>query len=67
MYILENFSYTSKIGLQIYSSKELESIFIELLIPNKQNHIIETVYKHPLMQHFKFNELMRNLLAKIDF
>ena len=51
---------------KIYSSKELESIFIELLIPNKQNYIIRTVYKHPPMQHFKFNELMRNLLAKIN-
>ena len=41
-------------------------MFIELLIPNKQSYIIGTVYKHPPMQHFKFNELMRNLLTKIN-
>ena len=66
MYISENLSYKLRKDLQIYSSKELESIFIELLIPNKQNYIIGTVYKHPPMHHFKFNELMRNLLSKIN-
>ena len=52
--------------IYIYSSKDLESTFIELLIPNKQNYIIGTAYKNPAMQHFKFNELMKNLLAKIN-
>ena len=59
--------YKPRKDLQIYSSKELESIFIGLLISNKQSCIIRTVYKHPPMQHFKFNELMRNLLTKINY
>ena len=66
MYISENLSYKPRKGLQIYSSKELELMFIELLIPNKQSYVIGTVYKHPPMQHFKFNELMRNLLTEIN-
>ena len=61
IYISENLSCRSRKDLQIYSSKELESVFIELLILNKWSYMIGTVYKHPPMKHFKFNELMRNL------
>ena len=50
-----------KTFIYIHSSKDLESKFIELLIPNKQNYIIGTAYKNPPMHHFKFNELMKNL------
>ena len=31
-------------------------MFIELLIPNKQNYLIRMVYKHPVIQHIKFND-----------
>ena len=44
----------------------MESTFIELLIPNRQSHLIGVVYKHPSMKHDKFNnDLMNALLEKL--
>ena len=48
IYISQSLSYESRKYLQIYCPKELESTFIELLIPNRQSHLIGVVYKHPL-------------------
>ena len=49
-----------------YSSKQLESVFIEVLIPNKQNQLTRTVYKHPSMNVSKFNhEYLTDILTKI--
>ena len=56
IYISQNLSYKPRKDLQVYAPKEIESVFIELLLPNNQNYLIGTVYKHPSMQHFKFNE-----------
>ena len=42
----------------------MESTFIELLIPNRQNHLIENVYKHPSMKHKFNNDFMNTLLEK---
>ena len=42
-------------------------MFIELTIPNKPNFIVGAMYKHPSMQHYKFNnDFLRNLLNKIQ-
>ena len=47
--------------------KELESVFIKLTIPNKSNFIVGAMYKHPSMQHYKFNnDFLQNLLNKIQ-
>ena len=41
-------------------------MFIELLIPNKQNYLIRMVYKHPVIQHIKFNDgCITSLLSKL--
>ena len=42
-----------------YYPRKPKSIFIELAIPSKSNITIGTVYKHPLMQHYKFNNDFR--------
>ena len=55
MYISDQISYKLCNDLNIYCSKQLESVFIEVLIPNKQNQIIGTVYKHPSMNVSKFS------------
>ena len=34
----------------MYKSKELESIFIEIISPHKENTIVSCVYKHPCME-----------------
>ena len=42
-------------------------MFIELTIPNKPNFIVGAMYKHPSMQHYKFNnDFLQNLLIKIQ-
>ena len=55
MYISDKISYKMRNDLNIYCSKLLASVFIEVLIPNKQNQLIGTVYKHPSMNVLKFN------------
>ena len=53
--------------LQIHTPNKLESVFIELLIPSKPSLILGTIYKHPSMQHFKFNsDFMKILLNKVS-
>ena len=66
IYISQNLSYKRRTDLQICCSKELESVFIEVMVPNKQSYILGTIYKHPSMKHFKFNnEYMEELLRVI--
>ena len=66
IYISQNLSYELRKNLQIYCPKELESTFIELLISNRQSHLIGVVYKHPSMKHYKFNNnFMNTLLEKL--
>ena len=66
IYISENLSYKSRKDLQIYFPKELESTFVELLIPNRESNLIGVVYKHPSMKHHKFNnDFMNTLLERL--
>ena len=66
IYISQNLSYKLRKDLQIYCPKELESTFIELLISNRQSHLIGVFYKHPSMKHYKFNNnFMNTLLEKL--
>ena len=66
IYISQDLSYKSRKDLQIYFPKELESTFVELLIPNRQSNQIGVVYKHPSMKHYKFNnDLMNTLLERL--
>ena len=45
---------------------QLESVFIEFLIPNKQNQLIAIVYKHQSMNVSKFGfEYLTDILTKI--
>ena len=66
IHISENLSYKRRTDLQICCSKELESVFIEVMILNEQSYILGTIYKHPSVKHFKFNnEYMQELLRVI--
>ena len=47
IYISRKLSYKNRPDLPIYHPKHLESTFIEILLPDKSNFIIATVYKHP--------------------
>ena len=43
----------------------MESTFIEILLPDKSNFIIGTVYKDPPMKQYSFNTSFSQLLQKI--
>ena len=65
IYISQKPSYKNRPDLQIYHPKHLESIFIEILLPDKSNFIIGTAYKHPQMKPYSFNTSFSQLLQKI--
>lgn len=66
MYISQKGLYKPRKDLLFYSHKKIEPMFIELLIPNKQNYLIRMVYKHPVIQHIKFNDgCITSLLSKL--
>ena len=66
MFISQTLQYKVGKDLQIHCRKRLESVFIELLFSNKPSFLIGTIYKHPIMQNYKFNiEFLENLLNKI--
>ena len=66
IYISQNLSYKPRKDIQIYYPKELESIFIEVLIPDKKSNLIGVVYKHLSMKHYKFNNgFLNTLLEKL--
>ena len=66
MYISDQISYKLCNDLNIYCSKQLELVFIEVLIPKKQIQIIGTVYKHSSINVSRFNhEYLTDILAEI--
>ena len=64
IYIPQSLSYKPRKDLQIYCPKELESTFIELLIPNRQSHLIGVVYNYSSMKNGKFNNNFMNALLE---
>ena len=69
-YISDQISYKLCNDWNTYYSKQLESVFIELFIPNKQNQIIGTLYKHPSIKDSEFNhkhltDILKKLKMKI--
>ena len=51
----------------MYESKNLESVFVEIIVPKKTNIIVGTIYRHPHMSFNSFNaEFLKPLLHKIN-
>ena len=66
MYISSDISRVLRNDLQIYYPEELESIFTEILNPNKPSLILGTIYNNPSMKPYTFNnEFLEPLLSKI--
>ena len=66
IYISQSLLYKPWKYIHIYYAKELESVFIELLISNKKKRLVGVIYKHPTMKHHKFNNyFMNTLLSKL--
>ena len=65
MYISKDISYVLR-DLRICSPRELESMFIEITIPNKPSSLLSTIYKDTSMKPYKFNnEFLEPLLPKV--
>ena len=69
LYISNLFAFKPRPDLSklVYQSKNLESVFAEIIVPNKTNIIVGTIYRHPSMSFNSFNsEFLKPLLHKIN-
>ena len=58
--------HNTRSDLNIYKKFEFESTFVEIINPKKSNTILGTIYRHPKMDETKFNNILNNLLKKIN-
>ena len=68
LYISKKYDFKPRTDLQIYKSKKIESIFIE--IPNKKgkNMVVGCLYRHPSMSISEFNiTYLERILEKLSF
>ena len=66
LYIANHLSYKTRNDLNIYKKFELQSTFVEIINPKKSNIIVGTIYRHPKMDVTDFNNILNNLLKKIN-
>ena len=52
--------------MNIYKKIELVSTFVEMINPEKSNIIVGTIYRHPKMDVTEFDNILNNLLKKIN-
>merc|ERR1739841_162625 len=66
IYAKNGINYVPRNDLNLYSSKELESQFIEVVESNGKNSIIGVIYRHPCMAPSIFNdEYLKNFTVKL--
>ena len=66
LYVADHLSYKSHRDLNIYKKIELESNFVEIINPTKTYIIVGTTYRYPKMNMNEFNNILNNLLKKIN-
>ena len=67
LYIDNNINYIVRDDLCIYRSKELESVFIEIINSKGKNTIVGCVYRHPCMNPTEFIDIyLSELLQKFS-
>lgn len=67
LYIHKKHSYKLRCDLTMYKEKELESTFIEIILPKRTNVIIGCTYRHPSMNTEEFNTFyLSPLLLKLS-
>ena len=66
LYIANHLSYKTRNDLNIYKKFELESTFVEIINPKRSNIIVGTIDRHPKMDVTEFNNILNNLLKKIN-
>ena len=62
IYISNKHDFVERPDLQMYKSKELESIFVEIQNPKGKNYIVGCIYRHPNMETNEFNNFYLNRL-----
>ena len=67
MYISDSLEFKERPKLNIYESKHVESLFVEIKNGRSKNHIVGVIYRHPSSNEIKFNDiLLRNLLLRLN-
>ena len=66
MYISQNISIKTSTDHNIYSTKEMDSAFVEILLPNQPTYVFGTIYKHSPIKPHKFKNLFSELLLKLQ-
>ena len=67
IYVKKGINYKPRPDLKIYSPKELESFFIEIINTNEKNTIVGVIYKHPSMDSNIFiKDYLQNLVQKLN-
>ena len=65
MNISQKLSNKLRSDLNIYSPKELESTFANILTPKKQNMIVNTIYENPQIKQHKISNIFLELVSKL--
>ena len=58
LYISNKFNYKPRNDLLVYKPLQLETVFVEIIIPRKSNLIVGCIYRHPCMSINEFNNIM---------
>ena len=67
IYVSNKLNFKPRNDLNIYESKKIESMFIEVVNPKTTNTIIGTIYRHPCMSGDDFNnDFIRTLIQKLN-
>lgn len=67
MYVSNSLEFKERPKLNIYESKHVESLFVEIKNGKSKNNIVGVIYRHPSSNENKFNDiLLRNLLLKLN-
>ena len=67
LYISNKHDFVERPDLQLYKTKELESVFVEVSNPRGKNYLIGCIYRHPNMDVTEFNNLyLDRLFEKIS-
>ena len=68
LYISKSLNYINRQDLNLYKTKELETTFIEVILPKrKRNLVVGTIYRHPCLDADEFNtQYLPKLLLNIS-
>ena len=68
LYINKNINYKLRKDLKIHKSKEVESIFMEIINKKERNTVIGCIYRPPCIDARKFNDtFLQNTLEKLSY